>query len=275
MPARRRSSTRWRRRSVSSTGPSSSTGNGGVADSARISASRHVELDLARGEVRVDVALLAAHDRARRRTRRTPRAGARRARAPRRPTRDGRRAGRCPSGRAGRRRSGRRGRAAGAPSRRRARSPRRARRTARRTRRRGSGWLACGAPHSSVPAADVVHDRVRLHRALLSRLHVLERGALVAEDGNVAGTGAVSLLELTLERAAAEFESCRVAGAPRVGGEAERGARGATRPRRRRRGRAARAAVGCAPAAMSMRSTPAAKPMPGVCGPPICSISPS
>ena len=32
--SRRRSITRWRRRSVSSTGPSSSTGNGGVADSA-------------------------------------------------------------------------------------------------------------------------------------------------------------------------------------------------------------------------------------------------
>ena len=121
----------------------------------------------------------------------------------------------------------------------------------------------------------MVHDRVGLHRALLSRLHVLERRPLVAEDRNVAGAGAVRLLELPLERAAAEFESRRVAGAARVGGEPERGGAG-SRPgvgdeevERRRRPAAGAEAVS------RIRSTPAAQPMPGVGGPPICSISPS
>src|SRR3954452_25562824 len=67
-----------------------------------------------------------------------------------------------------------------------------------------------------------MHHRVRLHRPLLSRLHVLERGSLVAEDRNVPGTGTVSLLELALQRTACEFESCRMPGAPHVGGKAER-----------------------------------------------------
>ena len=77
-------------------------------------------------------------------------------------------------------------------------------------------------PHSE-SLRDVVHDRAGLHCLLLSRLHVLQRGALVAEDGNVAGAGAVRLLELALERAPAEFESRRVPRAARVGGEPERG----------------------------------------------------
>ena len=56
--------TRWRRRSSSSTGVSSSTGNGGVADSASSLGLGDLELDLAGVQARVDVALLAAHDRA-------------------------------------------------------------------------------------------------------------------------------------------------------------------------------------------------------------------
>ena len=64
---------------------------------------------------------------------------------------------------------------------------------------------------------------------LLSRLHVLQRRALVAEDRNVAGARAVGLLELALERAA---------GRARV---APRGPRGGRRPRAGTRRRAARA----------------------------------
>ena len=57
---------------------------------------------------------------------------------------------------------------------------------------------------------------------LLAGPHVLERDALVAEDGNVAGAGPVRLLELTLQRAAGEFESRRVPRPPHVGCEPER-----------------------------------------------------
>ena len=52
------------------------------------------------------------------------------------------------------------------------RSRRRARRRARRTRRRGSRSRAAASQRRP---RDVVHDRVELHRLLLSRLHVLER----------------------------------------------------------------------------------------------------
>ena len=134
--------------------------------------------------------------------------------------------------------------------------------------------VGVGARRPHRPSPDVVHHRVGLHRPLLARLHVLERRPLVAEDGNVAGARAVGLLELALQRAPAEFESRRVAGAAGVGGEAE-GGRAVLglgvgdvevdgRRRDRRRGEAS-----------SIRSTPAAQPMPGVGGPPICSISPS
>ena len=51
----------------------------------------------------------------------------------------------------------------------------------------GVAVVVARAAASRQPSRDVVHDRVRLHRALLSRLHVLQRRALVAEDGNVAG----------------------------------------------------------------------------------------
>ena len=85
---------------------------------------------------------------------------------------------------------------------------------------------------TSGPCADAaVHRPCRGSTVLLlARLHVLERRALVAEDGNVAGAGAVGLLELALERAAGELESGRAAprGArrPRAG----RPRRGARRP---------------------------------------------
>ena len=60
--SRRRSSMRWRSRSSSSTSSPSSIANGGVGDSASRSALDDRELDLARGDLRVDRALLAAHD---------------------------------------------------------------------------------------------------------------------------------------------------------------------------------------------------------------------
>ena len=55
MCSRRRSSMRCCRRSISSTGVSSSTAKGGVSLAARRSQRAHVDLDLAGGEVRVDV----------------------------------------------------------------------------------------------------------------------------------------------------------------------------------------------------------------------------
>ena len=61
-------------------------------------------------------------------------------------------------------------------------------------------------------------------------LHVLERRALVAEDRNVAGAGAVGLLELALQRAPAELEPRGVPGAARVGGEPERRGRACSGP---------------------------------------------
>ena len=65
--ARRRSSARWRRRRASSTEAPSSSGNGGVSASARISSSLDRQLDLAGGEVGVDVLRARAGRRCRRR----------------------------------------------------------------------------------------------------------------------------------------------------------------------------------------------------------------
>ena len=123
-------------------------------------------------------------------------------------------------------------------------------------------------------APDVVHDGVGLDDLVLAALAVAQLDAVVAEDGNVAGAAARGLLELALEAAAAEFESCVVAGAAGVGGELERGRLVARLvgdvevDRRLDRRRAASLAI-------SIRSTPAAQPMPGVGGPPIASASPS
>ena len=97
--------------------------------------------------------------------------------------------------------------------------------------------------------------------------------SLVAEDGNVAGAGAIRLLELALERAPAEFEPRGVTGAAGVRGQPE----GGRAQRRvcvghvevhRRLGPAAGSG-----AASRIRSMPAAHPMPGVGVPPSCSIS--
>ena len=98
-------------------------------------------------------------------------------------------------------------------------------------------------PHDR-PPRDVVHDRVRLHCALLSGLHVLQRRALVAEDGNVAGAGPVGLLELALERAAAEFDLALRPGAARRRRRAGTPRPRAPAPRRRRTGRSGGAAAG-------------------------------
>ena len=60
--SRRRSSIRWRRRSASSTGASSSIGNGGVSDVGEVLGLGDRQLDLAGAQLRVLLALLAADD---------------------------------------------------------------------------------------------------------------------------------------------------------------------------------------------------------------------
>ena len=124
-------------------------------------------------------------------------------------------------------------------------------------------------------AADVMHHRVGLHRLLLPGLHVLEGGPLLTQDRNEAGPGAVRLLELALQRAAAELQARGVAGAAGVGGEPERGRRGT------------RAGVGdveverrlARPAAAARRAGSARRPRPSPCpasaAPPMISIRPS
>ena len=133
-------------------------------------------------------------------------------------------------------------------------------RRARRPRRRGTRWRAAGASdlHAS---ADEVHDGVGLDGPLLAGLHVLQRGALVAEDRDEAGAGPVGLLELALQRAPGELEPRGVARPAGVGGQAV-GGRAAARPsRRRRRGRAARAR----PAAAARRAGSARRRPPSPC----------
>src|SRR3954452_5865339 len=61
---------------------------------------------------------------------------------------------------------------------------------------------------SSHTAPDVVHDGLGRHELVLAALAVAQLDALVAEDGNVAGAAARSLLELALHAAPGEFESC-------------------------------------------------------------------
>ena len=78
--------------------------------------------------------------------------------------------------------------------------------------------------HQSVPPAQHLRDhRGRaLDRLLLPALHVLQRDPLVSEHGNVAGLQARGLLELSLERAPGELDLRRDARAARLGGQRER-----------------------------------------------------
>src|SRR4051794_41936837 len=68
-----------------------------------------------------------------------------------------------------------------------------------------------------------MHDGFGRDDLVLAALAVAQLDAFVAEDGNVAGAAARRLLELALEAAPGEFESCRVAGAAGVGGGGGRG----------------------------------------------------
>ena len=76
-----------------------------------------------------------------------------------------------------------------------------------------------GAWWSHNRSPDVVHDGFGRDELVLTAVAVAKLDAFVAEDGNVAGAGARGLLELALEAAPGEFESCRC------------GRRGARRPR--------------------------------------------
>ena len=191
------------------------------------------------GEVRVDVALLAPHD--------LPGGGddvlgaqplgdgVRVAR----PSRDGRRAGRGPV------RSRRSMKISPPWSRRRCTQPATRTRLAdarrRRARRPGVAVVVrARRPHSAAPR-DVVHDACPASTVLLlSRLHVLQRGALVAEDGNVAGARPVGLLELALERAARRVRVSPLRPARRTSAASRNAAACVLRrARRRRTGRAA------------------------------------
>ena len=93
-----------------------------------------------------------------------------------------------------------------------------------------------GAWWSHKRSPDVVHDGFGRDELVLATVAIAKLDAFVAEDGNVAGAAARGLLELALEAAPGEFESCRVARAARVGGELER-RRPCAPARRRRRGR--------------------------------------
>src|SRR4051812_25710640 len=72
-------------------------------------------------------------------------------------------------------------------------------------------------------APDVVHDGLGRDELVLPALAVAELDAFVAEDGNVAGAAARGLLELPLHAAPPELQPRAAAGAPDVGGHAQRG----------------------------------------------------
>ena len=97
-----------------------------------------------------------------------------------------------------------------------------ARRSGRRPRRRGRCWVS-ERGSSGVASLDDACDGGRggLHVLLLAGVHVAQLRAVRAHDGNVAGPGAVCLLELALQRAPGELLLDGEPRGPRLGGQRE------------------------------------------------------
>ena len=89
--------------------------------------------------------------------------------------------------------------------------------------------------HPQMASRDDAGDRGRggVHVLLLAGVHVAQPDAVGAQDGNVAGTGAIGLLELALERAPGQLLLDGEPGGARLGGQRE-GLHPAVLVRRRR-----------------------------------------